>query len=282
MQEKRELVHREGEPQLAPGTDPELVHRLLAAPAIRVVHRNRRGAVVEIQDGDARFARKHYHGHWLPPLAILRRSPALRAWQILLRGDDRGLPLPDPVCLGRSVSGSVLITRWFEGDHLHKVHARHRSRFAANRAELDRFLGAIADAVVALIRGGLETRDLAPQNLLVGEIPQGWRAVLVDLDDARLVDRVPAGRIIESLAQLGHLPPTISARERIRLFDLFIERGGSTLLEGTGITRIELRRDLAGRIANLTRRKEERLRARGATDHPFAGWGLDRDGQPKA
>jgi hypothetical protein len=268
--------------------DRDLARRILAAPAVSVIHSNRRGEVSEVLLGGERFARKRYQGGGTLRGA-LRRIAARRTWRVLLEGRARGLPLPEPVALDEDPRGAAIVTRWFAGDHLHLVHARSRERFAADRGALDEFLAAIADAVVALLGGArgergagiaISTGDLAPHNLLVGEGAAGWRVCLVDLDDARLVTRVPPLRIIDNLMQLGHLPPTVPVRDRLRLLDLFLERGGATLLGARGSDRRALRRLLAAKIARRDRKKSERHRADRDDPHPFPGWGLDREGRP--
>lgn len=273
---------------VAPGVDPALARAILAAPAESVIHANRRGEVADVRIGGERFARKRYRGGW-PARGILRRLAARRTWTVLLAGTARGLPLPDPICLDEDARGAAIVTRWFEGDHIHLVHAGARERFAADRGARDAFLTAIADAVVALLggrassrgaRAAVSTADLAPHNLLIGEGPAGWRACLVDLDDARLVDRVPQERIIDNLMQLGHLPPTVPVRDRLRLLALFLERGGAALLGERGADPRALRRLLAAKIAKRDRRKTERHRAGEQSGHPFPGWGLDREGRP--
>jgi len=268
--------------------DPGLARRILDAPAASIIHSNRRGEVAEIRLAGERFARKRYRGGG-PLRGTLRRLAARRTWRVLLAGRARGLPLPEPIALDEDPRGASIVTRWFAGDHVHLVHARCRERFAADRRSLDEFLAAIADAVVVLLggtngdggaKGALSTADLAPHNLLIGESPSGWRACLVDLDDARLVDRVPPPRIIENLMQLGHLPPTVPLRDRLRLLDLFLERGGAALLGARGSDRRALRRQLAEKIARRDRKKTARHRATGADPHPYPGWGLDREGRP--
>lgn len=279
---------REGSLSVAPGVDLGLARRILAAPAAAVIHENRRGEVAEVEVDGERFARKRYRGGGALR-GTLRRLAARRTWRVLLAARGHGLPLPEPICLDEDPRGAAIVTRWFPGDHIHLVHAGARERFAADRALLDAFLGTIADAVVALLGGGsagpargaaISTGDLAPHNLLIGEGAAGWRACLVDLDDARLVPRVPPERIIDNLMQLGHLPPTVPLRHRLRLLDLFLERGGAALLGARASDPRALRRELAAKIERRDRRKKERHRHGGAEKHPFPGWGLDREGKP--
>lgn len=275
----------------APGIDPALARRILAAPAARVIHENRRGEVAEVRLDGVSYARKRYRGDGALR-ALLGRLAARRTWRVLLAGRAADLPVPEPICLDERAPGAAIVTRWFPGDHLHLVHARSRERFAADPAARDAFLAAVAGAAVALLggdrgagsrgagRGAISTGDLAPHNLLVGELGGEWRACVVDLDDARFVARVPPARILDNLMQLGHLPPTVPLGHRLRLLDLFLEGGGAALLGTLARDRRALRRRLAAKIERRDRRKSARHRQGSGEPHPFPGWGLDREGRP--
>ena len=265
-----------------PAIDRRLVGQILTADPVRVIHRNRRSTVAEVSVGGSTFARKTYR----PRVAVLDRwgpSPARRTWRLLLEGHDRGLPLPEPIAFAPARRGhrAVVVTRWFAGDHLHKTHARERERLR-DPAERARFASAVVDALVALFGAGMRTRDLAPQNLLVGRRGDGWGACLVDLDDVRLAGPPRPATIIESLAQLGHLPATVTARERLLGLRLFLERGGRELLAGWIDEHSEraLRDEIAARVDALAAAKHERLLARDAAHHAYSGFGLDSDGNP--
>ena len=271
---------------LAPGISSRVAEGLLVAQPIRIIHENHRSKVAEVELRGERFARKVYRAR-SPFLAPFLPCPARRTWNLLLRGAEKGLPFPAPIAfVGRPLSlsrrrGAVVITRWFNGDHLHLTHARERVRLA-DPLERREFAAAIADAQVALYSAGVRTTDLAPQNLLVGRIDGAWRACLVDLDDVELDAAVDAAAIIENLAQLGHLPETITPRERLLGLQLFLERGGALLLEEwiAEHSENELRRTIAERITEFSSAKKERLRTRGADDHAHSGFGLDADGNP--
>lgn len=273
-------VHGERRVRRSAGVDGALVEAVLAAPALRTMHENRRGSVVEVAVGPDRFARKEYRP---PRLARFRSSPARRSWRTLLEGSERALPLPAPVCLVEQRDGTTtLVTRWCDGDHIHLVHAGERAGRLAAPAERRRFAAAIAGTVATLLEAGVRTADLAPQNILVHHDGDRWTAVLVDLDDVRFVDRVPPSHVLENLAQLGHLPPTVPATDRLRGLRSFLECGGRAVLAAWLARHGEraLVRELGRRIARLEREKRDRLERKGAADHPYAGWGLREDGSP--
>jgi len=267
--------------ECAPGVDAPLLRRILVAEPVREIHRNRRSAVTEVRVDDRSYARKEYQRR--SPLDRLLPSPARRSWRLLLRGAHEGLPLPEPIglALPRDGGRGVLVTRWFPGDHLHLTHARHRERLR-DPIEARRFAEAVAVSLVKLWRRGLRTRDLAPQNLLVGRVDGTWRACLVDLDDVRLATSPSPTAILRGLSQLGHLPTTITPRQRLLGLHCFLEAGGTELLapwlEGRGA--LGLRRELHERIRRLSEEKGARLRALGADQHPHAGFGLDASGDP--
>ena len=272
--------------QLAPGVSARVAEGILVAQPVRIIHENRRSTVAEIEWQGERYARKVYRAR-SRLLAPFLPCPARRSWELLTAGVTRELPFPDPIALigrPRSLSGRrgpVVITRWFDGDHLHLTHARERERLE-NPAESRAFADAIARALVSLYSAGLETSDLAPQNLLVGRIEGSWRACLVDLDDVALDKAIEPDAIIENLAQLGHLPSTISPRARRRGLDRFLDLGGRALLEGWlgENSERELVATIAQRIAEFATAKGERLRARGADEHEHSGFGLDAAGNP--
>ena len=267
---------------VAPAGSRSLATHLVTATPTRVIHRNRRSTVAEIVVDGEHFARKTYRTRL--PLPPPFPSPARHTWKLLMRGREEGLPFPEPIAFADAKWGgrATVITRWFPGDHLHLTHARHREELrepAARRA----FATAVGEGLVTLFRAGLRTRDLAPQNLLVaGGAGEPWRVCLVDLDDAQLGGSVRPERIIECLAQLGHLPATISAGERLLGLQCFLDAGGEEFLaewiEKNG--RAALRQTLVERIDLLTDAKQKRLEARGAADHPYAGFGLDAEGNP--
>ena len=267
---------------VAPSCSRSLATHLVTATPKRVIHENRRSTVAEIVVDGEHFARKTYR----PRLPLPRPfpSPARHTWKLLLRGQAEGLPFPEPVAFADAKWGgrATVITRWFSGDHLHLTHARARAELTDSAAQRD-FAKAIGEGLVTLFRAGLRTSDLAPQNLLVaGGAGSPWRVCLVDLDDAQLGRTVRGEQIIESLAQLGHLPATISARERLLGLHCFLQAGGEELLadwlEKNSV--VALRETLAERIGALTVAKQKRLEARGAADHPYAGFGLDAEGNP--
>ena len=263
--------------ELAPGISPELAQAILEAPVLREIHGNRRGVVVEVTvDGD-RYARKHYRARGL--LRSRAIAPARRSWELISR---RQLPLPEAVCFTtEGPDAAVLVTRWFDGDQIHLAHAAARDELR-DLGALEEFLRSIADTLVELWNAGLSTTDLAPQNVLVGRSAAGWRAILVDLDDVRIVDRISTAQVRENLAQLGHLPPSISSTTRLRFWRYFLAAGGGALLQGNRGTLEPRRRlaEIADRITRLAREKSHRLNARGLLEHRFSGWGLDAEGRP--
>ena len=263
--------------ELAPGISPELARAILEAPVLREIHGNRRGVVVEVAVDGEHYARKHYRARGL--LRFRAITPARRSWELLSR---RQLPLPEAVCFTTDgPDAAVLVTRWFDGDHIHLAHAAAQDQLR-DLISLDEFLRSIADSLVQLLKAGFATSDLAPQNVLVRRNATGWQAILVDLDDVRLVDRISPAQVIENLAQLGHLPPSISSTTRLRFWRYFLAAGGESFLRGNR-GKFEPRRpleEITERIDRLAREKSIRLKAKGLLEHRYSGWGLDADGRP--
>ncbi|MFQ5653814.1 MAG: lipopolysaccharide kinase InaA family protein [Planctomycetota bacterium] len=286
-----EEVIAEGRLWRPPHLPAELARRILAAPPSATVHSNRRSLVERVEVEGARYARKRYRSTPIRALLGLAggRARARRSFLLAAEGERRGLPLLRPVCLlahrRRGIPGeSILVTRWFEGEHLHLFHASRRcTSLAPWRARVE-FLGRLARFLLDLHRGGVLALDLAPQNVLAREAEGGgWELSLADLDDARLAGAVAPEQIADNLAQLGHLPATVPARERRRFFGIYLEEGGrellGPLLERDGER--ALLREIEERIDRLHRAKLRRMRARHGDPHRYAGWGLDAEGRPE-
>ncbi|HIA27230.1 MAG TPA: hypothetical protein EYN79_03790 [Planctomycetes bacterium] len=269
----------------APGIDLSLARQVLATPATETIKENRRGRVDRVEIDGEFFARKHYPlrgaRRWLPFLSPSSR--ARRSWQAARAGSKLGLPLPEPICLFEGRKETVLVSRWFDGEQFHIWHARRIQQGDIefnSEVELFRWLGR---SIAEVFTGGFRCSDMAPQNLVLAGHPEGpWSFALVDLDDAT-VDRCPSPQEIEvSLAQLAHLPPTVSSTCLKRALDSFLAAGGSQLLalpEGKAALR-NLEQRIANEVSRLQQAKESRMHAKEQEPHRFSGWGLDRSGFP--
>lgn len=269
--------------RLGEGCSPALAQELLQVPALSVIASGRRGRLERIEWQGTLFARKVY----LPTSAttiraLARRLPRRwrwarphRSWQAMQMGVPLNLPLPRPLVLDTNRSRAVLISSWVAGEPIHHWFARvsqtdwrphDQFRFA-------RWIGARLQQVMAL---GFSSRDLAPHNVLVsGDASGPWQLCIVDLDDALVGPVASRRQLSHSLAQVGHLPPTISPTLLMRSMHAFLDEQGNTML-GEHRTAIA---NISARILQFQRIKRERQRKRGIFD-PLAGWGLGQDGLP--
>ena len=217
-----------------------------------------------------RGLRVQIEGDRFTVLDVKSQSPSARGAATLVKTKMRNIR-----------TGQQVDKTFKSGDQIHLAHAAARDELR-DLVALEEFLRSIADTLVELWNAGLSTTDLAPQNVLVGRSAAGWRAILVDLDDVRIVDRISTAQVRENLAQLGHLPPSISSTTRLRFWRYFLAAGGGALLQGNRGTLEPRRRlaEIADRITRLAREKTHRLNARGLLEHRFSGWGLDAEGRP--
>lgn len=269
----------------APGVDPSLARKILDAPATETVKENRRGRVVRVEIDGESYARKHYPlrgaRRWLPFVSPSAR--ARRSWRAAEIASKLPLPLPEPICLLEGKKEAILVCRWFDGEPLHIWHARHLAEGNLDsRSEKALFVW-LGQSMAEIFAAGFRSCDMAPQNLVLTGDPGGpWSLALVDLDDA-FIDRSPTAREIEvSLAQLAHLPPTVSSTCLKRALDSFLEAGGSRLLSTSGgsTARRKLERRISGQVLRLKRAKDGRMQIKEKDPHRFSGWGLDRSGFP--
>ncbi|MEE2856304.1 MAG: phosphotransferase [Planctomycetota bacterium] len=269
--------------RLGEGCSPHLAQELLQLPALSVIASGRRGRLERIEWQGTPYARKVYLPTSATPIRVLaRRLPRRwrwarphRSWQAMLLGVPLDLPLPRPLVLDTNRSRAVLISSWVAGEPIHHWFARSSQSDWPPRDQFRfaRWIGARLQQVTAL---GFSSRDLAPHNVLVSGDPEGpWQLGIVDLDDA-VVGPAPSRRqLSHSLAQVGHLPPTISSTLLMRAMHAFLDEQENEML---GEHRNSIA-DIAARIHQLQRIKRER-QARSGTFDPLAGWGLGEDGLP--
>ncbi len=269
--------------RLGEGCSPAHARELLQIPAHSVIASGRRGRLERIEWQGTRFARKVYLATSAAPIRVLasrlprrwRWARPLRSWRAMQLGVPLDLPLPRPLVLDTNRSRAVLISSWISGEPIHHWVARSSQSDWQPRDQFRfaRWIGTRLQQVMAL---GFSTRDLAPHNVLVsGNLEGPWQLGIVDLDDA-LVGPTPSRRqLSHSLAQVGHLPPTISSTLLMRAMHAFLDEQGNTML-GEHRTAIA---DIAARIQHLQRIKRQRQANSGIVD-PLAGWGLGEDGLP--
>jgi len=268
---------------LGSGISTELATNLLEAPAAWIIAEGRRGRLERIDWQGQHYARKIYRvtspASLQPFLGLVpglfRWGRARRSWQSMQRGIHSGLPLPEPVALQERTDGATLICSWIPGEPLHHWHARSLQKQwkAVDEFRFARWIGSELKRALA---GGLNTRDLAPHNVLIDGPPEGpWKLGIVDLDDSRVGSPPARQRVLHSLAQIGHLPPTIARTLKWRAIEAFFSDGGNELV-GDRRTAIE---EISANISRLDQLKAKRLLERGKTG-PLAGWGLDEQGLP--
>jgi tRNA A-37 threonylcarbamoyl transferase component Bud32 len=217
-----------------PALAPDDVRRLLADPAwlvwqyldrpVKLTH-DTVIVTAELQvDGQSlAVAYKQYRrrGLWKTFWRLFRTGPALRAYRMATALVGRGIPTPRPIAAReplrrRWFDPSYLATEWIaDSENLHLFGWR-----LAERPLVDRLAqaAAVAESLGRLIGRmhavGITHRDLKWANLLVvsgdalcpgapaAEFPP-LRTMLVDVDGARLVRRVPWRRRAADLARLA-------------------------------------------------------------------------------
>ena len=278
--------------------------KLLESPAIRIVSEGRRGRLEHIEVDGVAYARKVYkitkkslHGTAVKLLpAFMRWGRVRRSWNAMLKGAESGLPIPRPFVRSENRESACLVSSWVPGEPLHHWHARHLHEDSGVEWQIlfSRWLG---QQLFHLFHKGFRTRDLAPNNVMISGDRNGpWSLNIVDLDEAR-VGMCPKGesgvdQVMHSLAQIGHLPPTVSPRIRWRCLISFLEAGGTTWADESGEysasstdfmsrrnSRKQLLRNAQQRPHRFDHPKEEGLLRQGRTAR-YAGWGLDDEGLP--
>ncbi len=263
--------------------DSQLARQLLDVAEDSIVASGRRGRLEAIEWQGCRYARKVY----LPtgPTSLRRISRgmlrrwrwqrAFRSWRAMEAGLRRGIPLPIPWVLDTTGEEAVLISSWTPGEPIHHWVARcsHHGWLPQDQFRFCRWIGSRLQQVLSQ---GFDTRDLAPHNVLVSGPAQGpWELGIVDLDDAT-VGRVPSRhKLITALAQVGHLPPTISASMRMRAIDQFLDEAGDALLG----PRRKAISDISNAVKSMALSKKQKMIAEGRSES-LAGWGLGADGLP--
>lgn len=267
--------------------DSQLARQLLDVAEDSIVASGRRGRLESIEWQGCRYARKVY----LPTgpaslrgiarkfsLGLLRHwrwRRAFRSWRAMEAGVPIGLPLPIPWVLDTTGEEAVLISSWTPGEPIHHWVARC-SHHGWRPSDQFRFCRWIGSRLLQVLSQGFDTRDLAPHNVLVSGPAEGpWELGIVDLDDAT-VGRVPSRhKLITALAQVGHLPPTISASMRMRAIDQVLTEDGDELLG----PRRKAISDISNAVTRMALSKKRKMIAEGRNE-PFAGWGLGADGLP--
>ncbi|MDE0961312.1 MAG: hypothetical protein OSB09_11095, partial [Planctomycetota bacterium] len=200
---------------------------------------------------------------------------AFRSWRAMEAGSRIGLPVPTPWVLDTSAEAAVLISSWMPGAPIHHWAAR-RSHDGWLPRDQFRFCHWIGSTLQQVLSQGFDSGDLAPHNVLVNGPAQGpWELGIVDLDDATVGPIPSRQKLITALAQVGHLPPTISATMKMRAIDQFLEDAGDELLG----TRAEAIADISTLVKKMALSKKQKMTAEGRTE-PLAGWGLGSDGLP--
>jgi len=279
----RESQSIHGKILLGAGISIEVARNLMETPAAWIISEGRRGRLERIEWRGQTYARKIYRVTSPPSLrvllpllpGILRWSRARRSWQSMEKGHRGGLPLPLPVALEERADCAILISSWISGEPLHHWHARALKQQWKSVDEF-RFARWIGTELRRALAGGLTTRDLSPYNVLIDGRPEGpWSFGIVDLDESTIGPPPARLQTLHSLAQVGHLPPTIGRTLKWRAIDAFLEDGGNELL-GDRRRAIE---ELANHITRLDESKMKRQLQEGITD-PLAGWGLDEQALP--
>ncbi len=272
-----------GKLMAGPGVSVELARNLMEVPAAWIIAEGRRGRLERIEWQGTSYARKIYRVTSPAPLhpflrlvpGLVRWSRARRSWQSMHRGLHKQLPLPEPIALQEKRDGAILISSWIRGEPLHHWHARalQEGLKAVDEFRFARWIGAELGRVLI---GGLSTRDLAPQNVLIDGPPEGpWKFSIVDLDDSRVGSAPARQRVVHSLAQVGHLPPTITRTLKWRAIESFLMDGG---LELVGDRRRAIE-EISASITRLDHLKAQRQIRKGRPG-PMAGWGIDEHGLP--
>ncbi|OUU25031.1 MAG: hypothetical protein CBC13_02635 [Planctomycetia bacterium TMED53] len=287
-----------------PGIETDVAQKLLDLPAKRIIAEGRRGRLEQIEADGIPYARKVYkvtkkslHGtavRFLP--AFMRWGRVRRSWKAMLRGEEFDLPLPRAIARRENRQLAQLVCTWIPGEPLHHWHARQLIKDPEPSWQF-RFADWIGVQLHQLLNRGFTTRDLSPNNVLIeGDRHGPWQFHVVDLDEARILRRSDGERyidqVIHSLSQIGHLPPTIPPRLKLRALDSFLAAGGkrwaidqgefsaksSSFVDEKRAQKKFIRQVIDG-VLRFDRRKEEHLK-RESLSRRFAGWGLDEDGVP--
>ncbi|MGE4633083.1 MAG: phosphotransferase [Planctomycetota bacterium] len=279
----RESRSIHGKILLGEGISIEVARNLMETPAEWIIAEGRRGRLERIGWQGQTYARKIYSATSPPSFhpfvqllpGVFRWRRARRSWRSMQLGKRKGVPLPVPVALEEQADRAILISSWIRGEPLHHWHAR-ALQHNWKPADEFRFARWIGKELQRALAGGLATRDLSPYNVLVDGPPEGpWSFGIVDLDDSSIGSPPRRLQTLHSLAQIGHLPPTISRTLKWRAIDAFLEAGGSELV-GDRRKAIE---DLSENIKQLDQSKTKRQFQKGMTG-ALAGWGLDEKGLP--
>lgn len=180
-------------------------------PLLRSI--SRRSSVAIGAAGGRRYAVKIYHGDGFKRLrGRATGGRGKRAWRAAHALDVRGIAVARPVAWIQTPDRSILVT-----DEVEDAVPLHVLSFAlggdaSGRAR--RVARAVSDLVGDVFEAAVSVNDLSPKNVLVQDQGGRIRAVLCDFDGVRLRTTTPQ-RMIENLAQLNDLAPTVGATPRL-------------------------------------------------------------------
>ena len=213
---------------------------------LRETHRAR-VVRVRLEDGRTLCVKRYRRSRW----SFHARDRARAAWRAAEGSRLRGIATPRALGLieraGRR-GDSVFVME----DLGHLPWLTHYAALTLRRPDIPRARrGAHAEAVGAWLRhlhaAGLRHADLKAGNILVDEAEEGWRFLLLDLEDVDFPREIMPGDRERALAQLcGSLPPEVSRTDRLRAFRAYA-RGG--IFGGAGETRAALARVVRQSIA---------------------------------
>lgn len=197
-------------------------------PLVRSI--SRRSSVAIGEAGGRRYAVKIYHKDGFKQLrGRATGGRGKRAWRAAHALDVRGIAVARPVAWIQAPDRSILVTD--EVEDAVPLHVLSFALGAEASGRARRVARAVSDLVGDVFDAAVSVNDLSPKNVLVREGGGHVRAVLCDFDGVRLRRTTPE-RMIENLAQLNDLAPTVGATPRLLVLRRLKRRAAGRLGRG--------------------------------------------------